>query len=201
MSYEIISLFPQALYRAKFRPLTNAELDVIYNCPVKKQALGNHTTQEPYFLNLNGLESLKSELEQHVDLYVKEIMKVSWELYLTNSWKNLTKPADQHIIHNHTNSIVSGVLYIKSSYIQPTISFNRIDSPYVLSFEPSEFTPFNSNEWTIPVEDGDIILFPSKLFHYVKTNESDKDRLSIAFNTFARGDIHTSMSGADLILK
>jgi uncharacterized protein (TIGR02466 family) len=201
MTYEIISLFPQALYKSKFRLLTPEELDIIHNYPVSKQALGNHTSQDPYFLNSDGLAQLKNDVKQHIDLYVKEIMKVSWELYLTNSWKNLTRPTDQHIIHNHTNSIISGVLYIKSSYIQPTISFNRMESPYLLSFEPTEFTPFNSNEWTMPVEDGDIILFPSKLFHYVKTNESDKDRLSIAFNTFAQGNIHTSMSGADLILK
>ena len=147
------------------------------------------------------MEHLKEEFKQHVDVYVKEIMKVSWDLYLTNSWLNVTKPADYHMIHNHNNSVVSGVLYIKSSYIQPTISFNRMDPPYMLVAEPEEFTPFNSMEWTVPVEDGDIILFPSKLFHYVKPNESDKDRISLAFNTFARGEIHTRTAGADLILK
>ncbi len=201
MAFEIIPLFPQALYRSVFRPLTDNELDIIYKYPVTKQQLGNHTSQEPYFLDAPGLENLKKDFKEHIDIYAKEIMKVDWELYLTNSWLNVTKPADQHLIHNHSNSLVSGVLYIKSSYIQPTITFHRIISPYLLTCEPEEFTPFNSMEWTIPVEDGNIILFPSNIFHYVKPNESNKDRISLAFNTFARGNIHTRMAGADLILK
>jgi ectoine hydroxylase-related dioxygenase (phytanoyl-CoA dioxygenase family) len=59
---------------------------------------------------------------------------------------------------------------------------------------------FNSMEWTVPVEDLDIIIFPSTLFHYVKPNTSNRDRISIAFNTFARGHIKTESTGADLIL-
>jgi hypothetical protein len=38
------------------------------------------------------------------------------------------------------------------------------------------------------------------LFHCVKPNISNKDRISIAFNTFARGNIKTESTGADLIL-
>lgn len=200
-SFEIVPLFPQALYRAKFRPLTDNELSVISNYPVTKQQLGNHTSQEPYFLDAAGLEDLKAEFKNHIDVYATEIMKVSWELYLTNSWLNVNRPSEQHAIHNHSNSLVSGVLYIKSSYIQPTISFNRMISPYLITAEPEDFTPFNSMEWTVPVEDGNIILFPSTLFHYVKPNESNNDRVSLAFNTFARGEVRTRMAGADLILK
>jgi ectoine hydroxylase-related dioxygenase (phytanoyl-CoA dioxygenase family) len=71
----------------------------------------------------------------------------------------------------------------------------------LLAFETDEFTPFNALEWTIPVEDNNIIIFPSTLHHYVKANSSDKNRLSIAFNTFVRGNIRTQFNGADLILK
>jgi uncharacterized protein (TIGR02466 family) len=199
--FEIVPLFPQALYRAKFRPLTDNELEVISNYPVTKQQLGNHTSQEPYFLDAAGLEDLKAEFKKHIDVYAAEIMKVSWDLYLTNSWLNVNRPSEHHMIHNHSNSLISGVLYIRSSYIQPTITFNRMVSPYLITAEPEDFTPFNSMEWTVPVEDGNIILFPSKLFHYVKPNESNNDRVSLAFNTFARGEIRTRMAGADLILK
>lgn len=199
-SFDIIPLFPQALYRSIFRPLTDEELRIIDNFPVEKQPLGNHTTQVPYFLNTLGLENLKNDLQFHITTYMKEIMKVSYNVYITNSWKNLTRPGEQHMIHNHSNSILSGCLYIRSSYIQPTISFTRGSCPYLLAFESEEFTPFNALEWTIPVEDNNIIIFPSTLNHYVKPNTSNKDRVSLAFNTFIKGNIKTQSTGADLIL-
>jgi uncharacterized protein (TIGR02466 family) len=198
--FSIIPLFPLALYKSKFRELTREELDIIAEYPVAKQPLGNNSSQTPYFLDAAGLEQLKSDIKQHIDTYAKDVMQAPYDVYLTNSWKNLTSPNEQHIMHNHTNSVISGVLYIKSSYIQPTISFHRIQPPYVLSWEPTEFNMFNSMEWTVPVEDLDIIIFPSTLFHYVKPNTSNKDRISIAFNTFARGNIKTGSTGADLIL-
>jgi uncharacterized protein (TIGR02466 family) len=200
-SFEIIPLFPQALYRSVFRPLTDEEIRIIDNVPVSRQQLGNHTSHDPYFLNEPGLEDLKRDLQVHIENYVQEVMKVNYEVYITNSWKNVTKPGEQHMIHNHTNSILSGCLYIRSSYIQPTISFTRGSCPYLLAFESEEFTPFNSLEWTIPVEDNNIIIFPSTMHHYVKPNTSNKDRLSLAFNTFVRGNIRTQNTGADLILK
>jgi uncharacterized protein (TIGR02466 family) len=199
--FEIIPLFPQALYRATFRPLTDLEIKIIDSVPIKKQQLGNHTSQAPYFLNEPGLENLKKDLEEHIKTYVKEVMKVDYEVYLTNSWKNVTKPDEQHSIHNHSNSVISGVLYIRTSYIQPTISFARGNVPYLVAFEANEFTPFNALEWTVPVEDNNIIIFPSTLHHYVKPNLSNKDRLSIAFNTFIRGSIRTQNVGAELNLK
>ena len=198
--FSVVPLFPLALYKSKFRELTCAELDAIDKYPVEKQPLGNSSSQTPYFLDAPGLEQLKVGIKQHVDTYTKKIMQAPYEVYLTNSWKNLTSQNEQHIMHNHTNSVISGVLYIKSSYIQPTISFHRIQPPYLLSWKPTEFNMFNSMEWTVPVEDLDIIIFPSTLFHYVKPNTSNKDRISIAFNTFARGHIKTESAGADLIL-
>ena len=98
-SFEIVPLFPQAQYRAKFIPLTDNELSVISNYPVTKQQLGNHTSQEPYFLDVAGLEDLKAEFKNHIDVYAAEIMKVSWELYLTNSWLNVNRPSEQHAQH------------------------------------------------------------------------------------------------------
>jgi ectoine hydroxylase-related dioxygenase (phytanoyl-CoA dioxygenase family) len=59
---------------------------------------------------------------------------------------------------------------------------------------------FNSTEWSVSVEDGDILIFPSSCFHHVKVNQSNNRRISIAFNTFVRGTIGSESAGADLIL-
>ena len=142
--FEIIPLFPQALYKSKFRPITADERTTIEKFPVAKQQLGNSTSNKPYFLDEIGLENLKSDIANHISAYAREVMKFDLELYITNSWKNLTVPGEQHIIHNHTNSVISGVLYLNVSNSQPSISFNRMSSPYLLNYLPTEFNLFNS---------------------------------------------------------
>lgn len=199
--FEIFPLFPIAVYRSNLRPLTDSELTILKRQPTYEQELGNNTSNVPYLLNEPGLEDLCKEIQTHIDNYVKEIMKVSYEIYITNSWINLTHPGEQHMIHTHANSILSGVFYISVNNSNPSISFNRMNAPYLLHTMADEYNPFNSMEWNVPVEDNNIIIFPSTAYHYVKRNKSDNTRISIAFNTFARGNIRTQTVGADLILK
>ena len=40
-----------------------------------------------------------------------------------------------------------------------------------------------------PVKSGNLILFPSNLFHGVRMNQSNKDRYSISFNTWTLDDL------------
>ena len=48
------------------------------------------------------------------------------------------------------------------------------------------------NNLNIIVKNGDLILFPSTLMHSVKTNTTDKERISLAFNSFIKGTVSTS---------
>lgn len=201
MPFEIFPLFPVAVYKANMRPLTSAEMTLLKQQPTYEQELGNHTSNTPYLLSELGLDDLSKEIQKHIDNYVKEIMKASYEVYITNSWINITQSGEQHMIHCHSNSVLSGVLYISVNDSNPSISFNRMTAPYLFHTMADEYNIFNSMEWSIPVEDNSIIIFPSTSYHYVKRNNSNNTRISIAFNTFARGNIRTQTAGADLILK
>ena len=48
------------------------------------------------------------------------------------------------------------------------------------------------NNLNVTVKNGDLILFPSTLMHSVKTNTSNKERISLAFNSFIKGTVSTS---------
>jgi ectoine hydroxylase-related dioxygenase (phytanoyl-CoA dioxygenase family) len=52
----------------------------------------------------------------------------------------------------------------------------------------SSFNIWNSDLWKVQVKNNTIVLFPSSLYHSVDKNESDYERVSIAFNVFARGE-------------
>jgi uncharacterized protein (TIGR02466 family) len=198
---EITPIFVTPVYKNKLsRPFTQEELDFVESINSYKQGLGNVNSDNKFVLSAPALQNLKKLIEENIQVYVKEVMKLDHEFYITNSWTNITELGQEHQLHNHSNSILSGVVYIKVSDSQPSITFNRLAPPFLLNMKPTEYNMFNSTEWSVSVEDGDILIFPSSCFHHVKVNQSNNRRISIAFNTFVRGTIGSESAGADLIL-
>jgi len=201
MDYKLFPLFPTVIYKKNHAvTLTQTELDNIYSTDVFLQALGNNTSFNSELLNNPVFNRLKEICLEHAQKYYTEVMKYNYKLHMTNSWLNVTQPGQAHNIHNHNNSIVSGVLYIKTKDSTPSITFSRLTPPMLLNLTAEENNFFNSLEWELPVEDNCIVIFPSQCFHYVKKNTTSNERVSIAFNTFVKGNIRAEWSGADLDL-
>lgn len=199
MNGELHPLFPVPVYKEKLRLLTNTELEFFKSVEMCSQTLGNLSSVDNHILNHPQLVDLKKEIEKKLSEYCNSILQTDLEIYITNSWVNETNPTQQHHLHNHSNSILSGVYYIDVEDSLPFITFNRMQLPFLLNIVPKEFTMFNSTEWSIPVENGSLIIFPSTLYHYVKPNDSNKPRHSLAFNSFVKGNIGFN-KGSELIL-
>lgn len=199
MNGELHPLFPVPVYKEKLRLLTNTELEFFKSVEMCSQTLGNLSSVDNHILNHPQLVDLKKEIEKKLSEYCNSILQTDLEIYITNSWVNETNPTQQHYLHNHSNSILSGVYYIDVEDSLPFITFNRMQLPFLLNIVPKEFTMFNSTEWSIPVENGSLIIFPSTLYHYVKPNDSNKPRHSLAFNSFVKGNIGFN-KGSELIL-
>jgi len=201
MNYELFPLFPSVIYKKNNAVvLTQSELDNIYSTNIHLQVLGNNTSFDSNLLNNPVFSRLHDICLKHAQIYYTEVMKYNYKLHMTNSWLNVTQPNQSHEMHNHTNSIVSGVLYIKTNDSTPSITFSRLTSPMLLHLMAEETNFFNSLDWEIPVEDNCIVIFPSQCFHYVKKNVTSNERISIAFNTFVKGNIRADWAGADLDL-
>ena len=104
-----------------------------------------------------------------------------------HGWMNVNGLGDYNRSHNHPNSHMSGILYLKSSEKSGDVVF---DSPYTfsswneLSSYTKEFverTNCHNSFRFYPIE-GRMIVFPSHFKHFVEENKSDEDRISIAFN-------------------
>jgi uncharacterized protein (TIGR02466 family) len=106
---------------------------------------------------------------------------------LSNMWININRHGDYNVAHCHPLSVLSGVLWVKTPKNCGTLKF---DSPNL--FSEHELISNVSNDVrrdanytsfiTFEPSAGKIILFPAHLYHYVEPNESDEDRISIAFN-------------------
>ena len=58
-----------------------------------------------------------------------------------------------------------------------------------MEFPIKKATEWNSTGAMIKIKEGDLILFPSWVPHYVDKNNTDKERISLAFNTFPIGEM------------
>tara|TARA_B110000503_G_C7085437_1_gene387058 strand:+ start:598 stop:1209 length:612 start_codon:yes stop_codon:yes gene_type:complete len=198
---ELYTLFPTIIYKQQMgAELTAEEHKFINNVPLNNHGLGNSVSKDTYLLDNKELKSLKESLTMHLNQYLNNIMHINNELYITNSWLNLTTKHQEHQLHSHSNSILSGVFYINTSNSQPQITFSRLDYPFLLNMKATQYHAANSIEWNVPVFDNDVIIFPSKTFHAVLPNLTDNERISIAFNSFVKGTIGADSSGADLTI-
>ena len=195
MDYELFPLFPTVIYKKALAfELTQQELDAIYATDIYLQPLGNGTSNNVLLLNNPVFSRLKKICLQHAQIYYTDVMKYDYKLHMTNSWLNVTQEQQAHDLHNHNNSVLSGVLYIKTKDSTPSITFSRVNPPMLLNFTSTEPTFSNTLEWELPVEDNCIIIFPSQCFHYVKKNTTSNERISIAFNTFVNFSWHNEVS-------
>lgn len=102
------------------------------------------------------------------------------EFIIMNSWINIAKMGVKHDYHTHPGYLIAGVYYFRVSEKQSGINFNNPNlMMYNCNFPEGNLSPQSIE--LIP-NDGDIILFPAWLQHGTHENESDEERISIAFN-------------------
>ena len=162
---------------------------------VTENVKGNFLSQEHNILELESYKLIKDRILQGLHQYTRTVLSIdeSVEFYITASWLNINPPNTYHHRHNHSNSIVSGVYYIDvgedSEITFCTQNTMPITSNPSYSIPVKEYNLANSSFWTCPVNDNGIIYFPSTTLHEVGTNNSDKNRISLGFNVFMRGEL------------
>ena len=151
----------------------------------------NNISIDRFILDNDELSDIKKVLTDCVNQYFQEIIHPDEdvELYITNSWINVTKNGESHSIHKHPNSIVSAILYIDTCE-EDEVSF--INEHHVFgnfSFTSNRITDWNANLWTIQAETDKLVMFPSTLSHRVNTrpNTCTGTRISLSFNTWVEG--------------
>jgi uncharacterized protein (TIGR02466 family) len=143
---------------------------------------------------IDSLPKLNSILTEKTNKFLYNVMgEQKSNLKITQSWLNVNPPESYHHFHSHKNSIVSGVLYIDC--MESSGEF-RVYKPETLKRDIGggviEHNPFTYEYIKFIPNKFDLYLFPSNLKHSVEKNKSDKNRLSIAFNTFYLGELDTN---------
>ncbi|MDB5651175.1 MAG: hypothetical protein JWL62_2695 [Hyphomicrobiales bacterium] len=101
-------------------------------------------------------------------------------------WTNVLEKGGSQALHSHANSFASGILYLTPSHSACKTVFVRPPGGYDFSFRHHTRTaamgPYNAGKYVLPeAEPGDLVLFPSYLYHEVPMNQGEQ-RITIAFN-------------------
>lgn len=146
---------------------------------------GTDLHEWPEVLETDFVESLQSGLTRMIALGARSD-RFDFQCRLT-AWANVNRGGSANALHNHSYSHWSGVYYVRTgdlaeddypragglTFVDPRGGINTYRHPGNSLFgEPMTVMP----------SPGDLLIFPSWLFHLVRPFRSDSCRISIAFN-------------------
>jgi uncharacterized protein (TIGR02466 family) len=110
--------------------------------------------------------------------------ELGWQI--KEIWTNVLEHGGHQALHAHSNSFISGIIYLTGSHPSARTVFHRgmggRDFVFSNDNPNAEIGPFNGNKWVAPeMQPGDMLLFPSYLLHEVPRNEG-RQRMTIALN-------------------
>ena len=183
------------------RNFTKNEIEIFENLKMGPNE-GNSTSLNRNVLELPKFKNLKKFITKSVNDYFQSVYcpQEKIELYVTQSWTNNTLRGQYHHKHAHPNSFISGVLYLNADSEYDKIFFHK-DKYAQLDVSVKEWNLSNSESWWFEVATGKLIMFPSSLTHSVSSVETERTRVSLAFNTFFRGTFGNKFNLTELILK
>ncbi len=99
-------------------------------------------------------------------------------------WINVLEHAGTHSGHIHTNSVISGTLYVAIPEGASAIRFEDPRLAMMMAAPPRKTRSALHNRQFVYVQPaaGEVLLWESWLRHEVPVNLADEDRISVSFN-------------------
>ena len=149
----------------------------------------------PKLYEQNKFKPLAKEILKLAKTHLQNDYHAVFEsIEITDMWGNILKEKEFHRPHNHSNNVISGVYYVQADDNNSSKIFFLDPRPQAGIIQPDvrKITHYNSSIWHYPSVTNRCILFPSWLSHYVDSNVTGEDRISIAFNFMYKGKVGLS---------
>ena len=127
-------------------------------------------------------EEIKIWIEECAKDFLDNVMQIEYEeFFFTESWLNMSVKGGYQKIHNHSNSIISGTLYLKSEKEHPPLEFKK----QKMEFEPfisltahyRKGNPNTASTLAFPCTQDTMRVFNSHLYHGHSASQVDSDRV------------------------
>ena len=119
--------------------------------------------------------------------FLDNVLQMEYEeFFLTESWLNISGKGGYQKVHNHSNSIISGTLYLKSEENHPPLEFKK----QKMEFEPfisltehyKKGNPNTANTLAFPCTQNSMFVFNSYLYHGHDASQIESERIGLAWN-------------------
>lgn len=189
IEYGKMELFPTPVYTAMIPDFDQYRNDII---DYTRQYKSKYETVQ--VSNMGGYQS-SSDIHQDPDFHsvcnkiwdevlmpAVDLMSQSFgdndfpgtKFSLHNIWFNSNPKGAWNMPHTHPHCFFSGVLWVKAPHESGELVLHSPHSHALYGLD--------HNVWTIPPEEGRVVLFPSNLQHHVSSNTTENERISLSFN-------------------
>jgi uncharacterized protein (TIGR02466 family) len=146
----------------------------------------NESKQSSNAGGYQGLGFVHQELNDIIYASIPKNDRFKIKDFQVQKWININKPGDYIPIHRHdpfNGVIFSGVFYVKTPKNCGNLIFHDPRS-IIKDALDQEYYNNGINTCFIEPEENKLVIFPSWIDHEAEKNESNEDRISIAFNLY-----------------
>ena len=194
-NYQIYKLFPTPVFH--FRVENYQELNIelenyILNLKKKDekgQKKSNAGGWHSHNFDLTNDNTAKKFAKIFEKFYKKVIIsEMGWKynsdkVKIEGMWSIINKKGSFNIQHNHPNAYLSSAYYVKHPEKSGSIKFfDPREQKSIRYPKIKKYGELSAATVEIAPKEGDLLIFPSYLYHAVAENLSEQDRIIISFN-------------------
>lgn len=187
---EVLPLFPSLVWRLRVDPDSARSLN---EAVVSKadELMGHLRDESPArFMQSHqklhkdpDLQPLAAAIQAGAEEVLGFLALGQYPIEITGLWVNIGRPGATHREHRHPNNFFSGTYYARLPKGADGIQFMDPRSQMgLLMPQPEKLNKHNSGKITLPVREGDLMLWMSWFEHAVPPNPSSEDRYTASFN-------------------
>jgi uncharacterized protein (TIGR02466 family) len=133
------------------------------------------------------LKEIRDFVESSAQDFLDNVLMMEYEeFFVTESWLNISGKDGYQKIHNHSNSILSGTLYLKSEEGHPPLDFKKQKmefGPFIsLTEHYKKGNPNTASTLSFPSTEDTMLVFNSHLYHGHDANQLESERIGLAWN-------------------
>lgn len=178
-------------------PIWESMLTGIDNQSIKQYALGLRSKYPGANISNRGgwhskeldlplpqsLDNLINDLTEFLNNYCAQWTGIN-DLILGNWWININGKNNYNAEHDHQNAVLSAVYYVEvlANNTGNLVLHREDPSRYYLGKYKKDKTHFTQQMYISEPTCGKLVVFPAWTKHSVEMNNSDTERISIAFN-------------------